>query len=93
MRRFGHSKALNVTTDQTEQMERLNRWRNDFLHWKPVGWNIEVRGYAEMIETCLGVAEFLAFECVETCVETYSSRVLMRLPVAAPLLSRAAKDR
>jgi hypothetical protein len=63
MHRYGHSKALIATTDQTEQMERLNRWRNDFLHWKPVGWNIEVRGYAEMIETCLGVADFLAFEC------------------------------
>jgi hypothetical protein len=49
--------------DQAEQMERLNRWRNDFLYWKPIGWNIEVRGYAEMIETCLGVADFLAFEC------------------------------
>jgi hypothetical protein len=61
VKRYGHSTPLQPTKDQRRGVTRLNEWRTRFVHYKPVGWSIEVRGFPEIIERCLEVVEFLAF--------------------------------
>jgi hypothetical protein len=56
------STPLQPTQDQARAVQRLNNWRTSFVHYKPIGLSIEVRGFPEIIERCLEVVEFLAFQ-------------------------------
>jgi hypothetical protein len=49
MRRYVDSQPLQPTEDQTLAVRRLHRWRNDFMHYKPMSLSIEVRGYPEIV--------------------------------------------
>jgi uncharacterized protein (DUF3820 family) len=43
-------------------MERLNRWRNDFIHFTPKGWSIPLLGLAGTCLDCLDVVEHLGWK-------------------------------
>ena len=40
----------------------LNNIRNDFIHFTPKVWGLELGGLPEMLSDCLGIAEFLAWD-------------------------------
>jgi len=59
---FGHSKKFIIKSQQGSNIKTLNSLRNDFVHFTPKGWSLEVSGLPEVIDDCVAIIEFLAFE-------------------------------
>jgi hypothetical protein len=56
-------KAFRPTGTQGRSVKRLNSLRNEFIHFQPQGWLLQVEGYLPPIVTdCVAIIEFLAFE-------------------------------
>ena len=53
----GYAPSVDVDRD----VERLNRFRNDFVHYLPRTWLIEVSGFPELIGNCLRAAHHLGW--------------------------------
>jgi hypothetical protein len=63
MKMLIHSKHLILTEEQKESIEILkSEFRNEFEHFKPKGWSIEVHGMPEIAIDVLEVIRFLALE-------------------------------
>jgi hypothetical protein len=45
-----------------DDVRRLTRYRNDFIHFLRKGWSIEVRGFPRIFRNCLDVIEYLAWD-------------------------------
>lgn len=45
-----------------DSMKRLNDFRNDFVHFMPKSWSIELAGLPVIAKECVEVAEFLAWQ-------------------------------
>ena len=63
MKMFLNSQPLKPNATQDRSVRKLNALRNDFIHFVPKGWYIEVSGLAQIIIDCLNIISFLAFEC------------------------------
>ncbi|HEY5556795.1 hypothetical protein [Acetobacterium sp.] len=59
---FGHSKKFSSKSQQGSSIKSLNRLRNEFIHFTPKHASYEVSGLPEVIEDCVAIIEFLAFE-------------------------------
>ena len=63
MKMLIHSKHLILTEKQKESIESLTSvFRNEFEHFKPKGWSIEIHGMPEIAIDVLEVIRFLALE-------------------------------
>jgi len=62
MRRYGHSQAFRPESRHTRSIKWLNRHRNEFLHFVPISWLIEVALFPKQVHDCLDVIEFLVNE-------------------------------
>lgn len=43
-------------------MNKLNELRNDFIHFLPKVWLIEVSGLPDIVNDCIAIIELLSFE-------------------------------
>jgi len=48
---------------QSDSVKLLHHLRNDFMHFLPKGWSIDLSGLPKMVNDCVDIIEFLAFEC------------------------------
>lgn len=62
MRIYGISQRSIPNGTQEESIERLNELRNDFVHFTPKFWSLEISGLTQMVIDCIRVISFLAFE-------------------------------
>lgn len=63
MKMLIHSKHLVLSEKHKDSIESLkSEFRNEFEHFKPKGWSIEVHGMPEIAIDVLEVIRFLAFE-------------------------------
>ncbi len=60
---YGHSKRFVPNGHQTQHVKELNSLRNEFIHFLPKSWALELSGLPEICLDCMGVIEFLAFDC------------------------------
>lgn len=60
---FFHSKKVIPSPTLGRSMKRLNTLRNDFVHFLPKTWSLEVSGLPKICLDCLALAEFLFWEC------------------------------
>lgn len=58
---FG-SKPFRPGATHDESMRKLNEFRNDFIHFMPKGWSLQLAGLPQIAGDCAAVAEFLAWE-------------------------------
>jgi hypothetical protein len=63
MKMYGISQPLKPSGMQSRSVRKLNAFRNDFIHFVPKGWFIEVSGLPQIADDCLNIISFLAFEC------------------------------
>lgn len=56
------SKAFRPGTTHDKSMRKLNDFRNDFIHFMPKGWSIELAGLPRIARDCAEIAEFLAWD-------------------------------
>jgi hypothetical protein len=59
---FAHSKKFVPVRSQGRSIKRLNLLRNNFVHFLPRSWSLEVSGLPQVAEDCLALVEFLGFE-------------------------------
>lgn len=63
MKMLIHSKHLVLTEKQKDSIKSLkSEFRNEFEHFQPKGWSIEVHGMPEIAIDVLEVIQFLAFK-------------------------------
>ncbi|HWP91808.1 MAG TPA: hypothetical protein VNN20_06390 [Thermodesulfobacteriota bacterium] len=64
MKIYVHSKHLTLSKQQEESIDKLKNWfRDEFEHYKPVRWSIELHG---MPQICIDVLEVIRFLALET---------------------------
>lgn len=59
---FVDSKKLKASESQSKSIRRLNSLRNDFIHFLPQSWSIEVSGLPRICIDCLDIIHFLGWE-------------------------------
>lgn len=59
---YGHSMKFTATSDHNRSVKKLNQLRNEFIHFVPKGWSLELTGLPEICLRCLEVIEFLGWE-------------------------------
>lgn len=59
---YGHSKKFIATPDHNRSVKKLNELRNEFIHFVPKGWSLELTGLPGICLHCLEVIEFLGWE-------------------------------
>ncbi|RQW78034.1 MAG: hypothetical protein EHM14_12990 [Methanothrix sp.] len=57
-----NSKFFAGTNETDEAMERLNQFRNKFIHFIPCSWSIEIDGFPKLCNDVISILEFLIFE-------------------------------
>jgi hypothetical protein len=60
--RYVHSKKFVPGPSHDYSMEKLNELRNDFIHFFPKGWSIQLAGLPKICIDCLEIAHFLGWE-------------------------------
>ena len=63
MKRYAQSQTFKPKGTQTESVERLNELRNKFIHFFPKSLSLEVSGLPAIVQDCIHIIDFLAFEC------------------------------
>jgi len=58
MKCYGHSKKLIAKSDHNWAVNKLNELRNEFVHFVPKGWSLELIGLPEICLNCLEIIEF-----------------------------------
>lgn len=51
---------FNPNRQQDASVKKLNYFRNEFIHFMPKGWSIEVSGMPRLCSDCLGVIKHLS---------------------------------
>ncbi|PPC93068.1 MAG: hypothetical protein CTY33_09460 [Methylotenera sp.] len=59
---FVHSKKFVSSSSQDTSVRRLNSFRDDFIHFLPQSWSIEVSGMPKICADCLNIIHFLGWE-------------------------------
>jgi hypothetical protein len=89
----GNSKLLATTPEEDAAIDKLvNEFRNEFEHFKPKHWSIEVSGVPDIVGLVLRVVRFLALEsnCVNYAEEDQESRVRKALARIEQSLAKEA---
>jgi hypothetical protein len=63
MQMYVNSQVFKPIGTQGRSVKKLNSFRNEFIHFIPKGWAIEVRGLTQIADDCLNIISFLAFDC------------------------------
>jgi hypothetical protein len=56
---YVHSKPFTPDPTHDRSMKKLNEFRNEFIHFVPKGWSLELAGLPRICIDCLSVANFL----------------------------------
>jgi len=60
---YNHSKPFEPSGTQESSIKKLNSLRNDFVHFVPKIWSLEVTGLPQIFLDCLNIIHFLGWEC------------------------------
>ena len=63
---YVESKKFVAEESHDYSMSKLNELRNDYIHFGPKGWSIELTGLPSVVLNCIEVAKFLAFDSFNT---------------------------
>jgi hypothetical protein len=62
MSHFGDSKPFAPNGTQEWSIKKLNEMRDEFIHFLPKSWTIELSGMPSIVEDCLNIIDFLVNE-------------------------------
>ena len=57
-----HSKPFKPSGAQGSSIKKLNSLRNDFVHFVPKSWSLEVTGLPQIFLDCLNIIDFLGWK-------------------------------
>jgi len=58
---YGHSQKFAPQGSQGRSIKKINQFRNEFIHFIPKGWSLEVSGLPQICIDCLNILEFLGW--------------------------------
>lgn len=90
---YTNSKMFKPTGTQDKNVKILNFYRNDFIHFLPKGWLIETSGFPLIVDDCLEIISFLAFDCgnivwYEDKLELQTEDILVRAKQVVAVLNK-----
>lgn len=59
---FGNSNKFSPEKHQDLSIEKIDKLRNEFIHFTPNGWSLEVSEVPQIIEDCVDIIQFLTFK-------------------------------
>lgn len=59
--RYANNERFMGSADHDRAMKKLNTLRNEFIHFTPKGWSLELDGLPEISSRCLDVIEFIGW--------------------------------
>jgi hypothetical protein len=59
---YGHSRKFVPRGSQGGSINQLKVFRDDFIHFVPKGWSLEVSGLPRLFGDCLDLIEFLGWK-------------------------------
>lgn len=59
---YGHSQIFVPQGSQGRSIKKINKFRNEFIHFIPKGWSIELSGMPRICTDCLSIIEFLGWD-------------------------------
>lgn len=59
---FGNSNKFSPEKQQGLSIKKINKLRNEFIHFTPKGWSLEVSELPQIVEDCVDIIQFLAFK-------------------------------
>jgi hypothetical protein len=62
MRIYEISQPFTAHGSQGRSVKLLNKLRNEFIHFTPKSWSLELSGLPKLTDDCIDVISFLAFE-------------------------------
>ena len=62
MQILGISRVFEPKGTQNLSVRQLNNFRNEFVHFLPKGWSIEISGFPRIVIDCVDIIEFLSFD-------------------------------
>ncbi|MFH1596686.1 MAG: hypothetical protein ABIG94_10020 [Pseudomonadota bacterium] len=76
-----HSKPFKPSGTEGTSIKKINSLRNDFVHFVPKSWSLEVTGLPPIFLDCLNIIDFLGWRCnniiwYESAVEKRASKAL-----------------
>jgi hypothetical protein len=94
MNLYSISKSFTPSGIQDISVKKLNKLRNDFVHFVPKNWLIEVSGMPQISDDCLDVISFLAFDCgnvmwQEDDLETQTRELIEKAKQSLALIKKA----
>lgn len=60
---FSHSKKFVPVGSQGRSIKKLKNLRDEFIHFVPKGWSLEVSGLPSIFADCLDLIDFLGWDC------------------------------
>ena len=63
MQLYSNSKIFKPNNTQNFSVKKLNSLRNEFIHFVPKIWALEISGLPQIIMDCISIISFLAFDC------------------------------
>jgi len=93
MKMYVHSRSFKPSGTQGRSIKKLNSLRNEFIHFVPKGWSLEISGLPHIVGDCLNVISFLAFDCGnvvwhEQTLETQARILIEKAKNDASLITR-----
>lgn len=83
---FVHSKKFVSSKAQDKSMHKLNSLRDNFIHFLPQSWSIEVSGLPEICSDCIDIINFLGWESGN--VTWYEQDQLIRAETAITVIRK-----
>lgn len=86
---YSHGKRFKADPEHNWAVKKLNELRNEFLHFVPKGWSLEIISLPKICLNCLEVIEFLGWQSGNVIFndETQQVRALSALKMAKAVLS------
>jgi len=93
MKMYVNSQLFKPSGTQGRSIRKLNSLRNEFIHFVPKGWSLEVSGLPQIVDDCLAIISFLAFECGnviwhDSALETQTREIIENAKREAGLIKR-----
>lgn len=94
MRQYIHSEPFRPTGSQGWSVKKLNSLRNEFVHFLPRSWSLEVSGLPKICLDCVDLIEFLGWKCgnVHWNESSVEQRAVQAIQELRTELARLASD-
>lgn len=87
---YFYSKKFKSNNEHDESVKMINNLRNEFIHFVPKGWSLELTGAPKVCLKCIEIIEFIYFESGN--IFMYDNKQKERTTVALNMIKKSLTD-